>query len=62
MKLRIFCSILSLCTFASAWTDYFSFDTIPNPAGIDPQVGAMDTMPDGRIAVAFHREIGRAHV
>ena len=55
MKLRIFCSILGLCTVASAWTDYFSFDAIPNPTGIDPQVGAMDTMPDGRIAVAFHR-------
>lgn len=55
MKLRIFCSILSFCTAASAWTDHFSFDAIPNPVGIDPQVGAMDTLPDGRIAVAFHR-------
>lgn len=55
MKLRFFWWILSLCTVASAWTDYFRFDTISTPAGIDPQVGAMDTMADGRIAVAFHR-------
>lgn len=55
MKLRIFCTILGLTISAHAWQEYFSFDKIPNPTGIDPQVGAMDTMKDGRIAVAFHR-------
>lgn len=55
MKLRIFCAILGLTLSAHAWQEYFSFEKIPNPAGIDPQVGAMDTMKDGRIAVAFHR-------
>lgn len=55
MKLRIFCAIFGLSISAQAWQEYFSFDKIPNPAGIDPQVGAMDTMKDGRIAVAFHR-------
>jgi glucose/arabinose dehydrogenase len=55
MKLRIFCAILGLTVSAHAWQEYFSFDKIPNPVGIDPQVGAMDTMKDGRIAVAFHR-------
>lgn len=46
-----------MCLFApvQAWEEYFSFEKIPSPAGIDPQVGAMDTMKDGRIAVAFHR-------
>ena len=55
MKYRIFCSILGLSLTASAWTEHFSFEKIPNPAGIDSQVGAMDTLKDGRIAVAFHR-------
>jgi glucose/arabinose dehydrogenase len=55
MKLRILSTIFCLSVSASAWTDYFSFEKIPNPAGIDPQVGAMDTFEDGRIAVAFHR-------
>lgn len=49
--------LLAICATAHASTlgHHFSFDAIPNPQGIDPQVGAMDTMPDGRIAVAFHR-------
>jgi hypothetical protein len=49
--------LLAICATAQAstWTDHFAFDMIPNPAGIDPQVGAMDTLKDGRIAVAFHR-------
>lgn len=55
MKLIIFCAILGLTISAQAWQEYFSFDKIPNPTGIDPQVGAMDTMKDGKIAVAFHR-------
>ena len=46
---------LSLSLAASAWTQHFSFEEIPLPQGVDPQVGAMDTMADGRIAVAFHR-------
>jgi len=55
MKLRILCAILAFVLPAHAWKEYFSFEIIPGPQGIDPQVGAMDTMKDGRIAVAFHR-------
>lgn len=40
---------------AGEWADYFSFEEVPKPAGIDTQVGAMDALEDGRIAVAFHR-------
>lgn len=49
--------LLAICATAraSTWTDHFAFDMLPNPPGIDPQVGAMDTLKDGRIAVAFHR-------
>ena len=46
---------LSLNIFAHGWTENFSFEEIANPPGIDPQVGAMDVLADGRLAVAFHR-------
>ena len=37
------------------WTDYYTLEDIPTPAGLDPQVRGMDFMPDGRLAVCFHR-------
>lgn len=40
---------------AATWTDYFDFESIPNPPGIDPQVGALSARFDGKLAVAFHR-------
>ena len=46
---------LSLSLVASAWTEHFSFEEIAGPPGVDPQVGAMETLSDGRLAVAFHR-------
>ncbi len=46
---------LSLSLLASAWTDHFSFEEIAGPPSVDPQVGAMEVLSDGRIAVAFHR-------
>lgn len=49
----LYTSLLSLT--AHAWTENFEFDFVPNPPGVDPQVGGMDVMKDGRIAVAFHR-------
>ncbi|MBG7608619.1 MAG: hypothetical protein IZT59_11420 [Verrucomicrobia bacterium] len=51
-------TVLLYCLFslpAFAWTENFEFENIPNPPGVDPQVGAMGTMKDGRIAFAFHR-------
>jgi len=55
MKATVFFTFALMALPAFAWKENFSFETIPNPPGIDPQVGAMDTMKDGRIAVAFHR-------
>ena len=55
MKALILLTAMCLNLSASPWTDHFSFEQIPNPPGIDPQVGAMEAMKDGRIAVAFHR-------
>jgi glucose/arabinose dehydrogenase len=46
---------VSLVTSASAWTEYFSFEKVATPEGMDPQVGGMAVLADGRIAVAFHR-------
>lgn len=40
---------------AASWTDCFTIEPIPNPAGIDPQVGAIGTLADGKIIAAFHR-------
>ena len=34
---------------------YYQISAVPGPAGVDPQVGGMDVMADGRLAVAFHR-------
>ena len=47
--------LLAPVVHASVWTDHFSFDTLAPPPGVDPQVGALATLPDGRVAVAFHR-------
>lgn len=48
-------SLLVASAQAATWTDYFEFETLPNPPGIDPQVGALEALPDGKIAAAFHR-------
>ncbi|WAC20608.1 PQQ-dependent sugar dehydrogenase [Luteolibacter sp. SL250] len=40
---------------ADTWTDHFTLEALPNPAGIDPQVGALAALPDGKLAAAFHR-------
>jgi hypothetical protein len=55
MKSAILFLSLITSAFASPWEESFSFDKIPNPQGIDPQVGAMETMKNGKLAVAFHR-------
>jgi Glucose / Sorbosone dehydrogenase len=34
---------------------YYKITEIKGPQGVDPQVGALCAMPDGRMAVAFHR-------
>ncbi len=40
---------------ADAWTDAFPLAAVASPAGVDDQVGGMAFLPDGRLAVAFHR-------
>ena len=33
----------------------FTIERMPNPPGVDPQVGGVDVLPDGKVAVVFHR-------
>ncbi len=56
--------ILSLPLFAAdvvapaspnPWPSSVVIEAVGTPAGVDPQVGAMDFLPDGRLVVAFHR-------
>ncbi len=35
--------------------DFYTVEDIPLPEGLTPEVGGMAFMPDGRLAVAFHR-------
>ena len=47
--------LLAPVVHGTVWTDHFSFETLAPPPGIDPQVGALATLADGKIAAAFHR-------
>lgn len=33
----------------------FTIDSMPLPEGVDPQIGGVDVLPDGRVAAVFHR-------
>lgn len=37
-----------------AMAKHYAITLVKGPQGVDPQVGAMTAMPDGRLAVAFH--------
>jgi len=36
-------------------TDYYSVETVPTPPGLVAETGGLAFMPDGRLAVCFHR-------
>lgn len=55
MKTTTFLAWITLAAAAYGWKEHFTFENVATPPGMDPQVGGMDRMPDGRIAVAFHR-------
>lgn len=49
-------SLLSLFAFSSLHGEpLFEITRHPYPLNVDPQIGGIDVMPDGRIAAAFHR-------
>ena len=38
-----------------SWDDYYDVVTIPTPEDVDPQIGGLDLLPDGRLVACFHR-------
>ncbi len=40
---------------ATAAAAPFAIEQMPNPPGIDPQIGGVDVLPDGKVAACFHR-------
>ena len=40
---------------AKTWSDLCAFEMIPDPKGVDPQVGALGVLPSGDLIAAFHR-------
>ncbi len=40
---------------AASMKDYYTVESVATPEGIDPQIGGIDVLPDGRLAVAFMR-------
>lgn len=51
-KLSYFAA-LALCPVLHAAD--FQIDRMPNPPGVDPQIGGLGVLPDGRVIAAFHR-------
>ena len=60
-RLRIILCILPLIAFpdlpamGDSWTDVFLVESVEAPEGVDCQIGGIDALPDGRLAVCFHR-------
>jgi len=53
---KILLIVSSLSTSAvGGWKDICEFTKIPNPKGIDPQIGALGTLPNGDLIATFHR-------
>ncbi|MGC4014965.1 MAG: hypothetical protein QM755_10690 [Luteolibacter sp.] len=49
-------SLILLATAAAALAaPSFKIESMPLPEGVDPQIGGVDMLPDGRIATVFHR-------
>lgn len=46
------CLAAALATASAA---PFEIEKMPNPPGVDPQIGGLAVLPDGKVAAAFHR-------
>ena len=47
--------ILAAPAEAGGIADFYTVESIPGPAGVDVQVGAIEVLPDGRVLVCFNR-------
>ena len=56
MEMKIL-TILTIALTASALTaaEPFTIEHMPNPPGVDPQIGGLDVRADGTVVAAFHR-------
>ena len=58
MKYALFSIGLLLFTGAikaASVNDYYKIENIAVPKGLDPQIGGLTFLPDGRLAACFHR-------
>ena len=57
MKSTIFILILlvTLTVRGIGINDYYNVENIPTPKGLDPQIGGLTFLPNGRLAACFHR-------
>lgn len=59
-RIFLFCCFITNPLSSSAqqvtndWLDYFSIENITIPNTIDPQIGGLEVLDDGRVAAAFH--------
>ena len=47
--------IATLAVRGAGINDYYKVENIPAPKGLDVQIGGLTFLPDGRLAVCFHR-------
>jgi len=47
--------LITAATQAASVNDYYKVENIAAPKGLDPQIGGLTFLPDGRLAACFHR-------
>ncbi len=47
--------VAQAATAETSWDSVVAYSEMPNPKGVDPQIGALGTLPNGDLIAAFHR-------
>ena len=47
--------LITLSVHGAGINDYYNIENIPTPKGLDPQIGGLTFLPNGRLAACFHR-------
>ena len=55
MRSFLLLALASALACADQWTDTFTIEKIKTPPGIDAQIGGIDAMPNGNLAMCLHR-------
>ena len=60
--MKAFAILLAVCAAAllnarasDRTADFYQIENIPAPPGVEPEIGGLTTLPDGRIAACFHQ-------